>query len=472
MWRRGGPSKATPANVHLTLTARHYSYECKASAQERPYIPRPSRTQQLFNPKLQPKLTNAVPDDIEKKKGVADQILAQKEAERARKRELERDEEEEPSIRGSPPPQRRHRSPSYDSVSSISTRSPSPAPRRSPSPPRRERVSRDRELSPRGPPVRPRSLSPEERYSREPSGSPEKDYPRHRRSPSPRRSRSPRRHRDFDHDHEPEPAPGHAPYGREAEHGSHRRRGYSRSRSRSPVRSPPRRDGRGRGGGPRNQYRDREDFHPRERNALPPQEQQQRQPPRPPRERSLSPFLYTIQATTLSFFRDLLKRIQTVGPKDTWASAIPNSSSSASFSLLASSSSSLSLSLIPSTIAAPSNIPPASLSSLSLLPFLLSSANFFFSASRSLTILAMALSVLMLSTSILALSSLFKSQFGFFGWSLKRSMPFSADWAASRAAWRLISSSRSAACSSRVGASRERVGGASKPSFGPLVEGS
>lgn len=89
MWRRSGPSKATSTNVqcqkclkrdtyfsfhrnyfhfpHLTLTARHYSYECKASAQERPYIPRPSRTQQLFNPKLQPKLTNAVPDDIEKK---------------------------------------------------------------------------------------------------------------------------------------------------------------------------------------------------------------------------------------------------------------------------------------------------------------------------------------------------------------------------------------------------------------------
>ncbi|KAL0465520.1 hypothetical protein QR685DRAFT_601166 [Neurospora intermedia] len=70
---------------------RHYSYECKASAAERPYIPRPSRTQQLFNPKLLPKLTSAVPP--QDKKGVADEILAQREAERAKKKELERDDE-------------------------------------------------------------------------------------------------------------------------------------------------------------------------------------------------------------------------------------------------------------------------------------------------------------------------------------------------------------------------------------------
>jgi len=46
---------------------RHYSYECKASAQERPYVPRPSRTQQLLNPKLVPKLTTEVPDDLMRK---------------------------------------------------------------------------------------------------------------------------------------------------------------------------------------------------------------------------------------------------------------------------------------------------------------------------------------------------------------------------------------------------------------------
>jgi hypothetical protein len=65
----------------------HYSYECKATTQERPYIPRPSRTQQLFNPKLQPKLTEAAPpEDLTKPKGVADIILKAKEDERSRKR--------------------------------------------------------------------------------------------------------------------------------------------------------------------------------------------------------------------------------------------------------------------------------------------------------------------------------------------------------------------------------------------------
>ncbi|KAK4131329.1 hypothetical protein BT67DRAFT_444765 [Trichocladium antarcticum] len=51
----------------LTVTERHYSYECKAPPQERPYIARPSRTQQLSNPKLLPKLSNEVPDVLLKK---------------------------------------------------------------------------------------------------------------------------------------------------------------------------------------------------------------------------------------------------------------------------------------------------------------------------------------------------------------------------------------------------------------------
>nr|pir hypothetical protein 1A9.280 [imported] - Neurospora crassa [Neurospora crassa] len=92
-------------DTQLTFPERHYSYECKASAAERPYIPRPSRTQQLFNPKLLPKLTSAVPP--QDKEGVADEILAQKEAERAKKKELERDDES-PSRDVSP---RRSRSP-------------------------------------------------------------------------------------------------------------------------------------------------------------------------------------------------------------------------------------------------------------------------------------------------------------------------------------------------------------------------
>ena len=85
---RVGPPKKTPESVQcqkclkrdklspmiqklsshtLTFTARHYTYECKAAPQERPYIPRPSRTQQLRNPKLLPKLTNAVPDHLQQK---------------------------------------------------------------------------------------------------------------------------------------------------------------------------------------------------------------------------------------------------------------------------------------------------------------------------------------------------------------------------------------------------------------------
>lgn len=47
------------------LCAGHYSYECKAQAQERPYISRPSRSQQFLNPKLKPKLTNIAPEPSE-----------------------------------------------------------------------------------------------------------------------------------------------------------------------------------------------------------------------------------------------------------------------------------------------------------------------------------------------------------------------------------------------------------------------
>jgi hypothetical protein len=45
--------------------ARHYSYECKATTQERPYTARPSRTQQLLNPRLVPKLSEDVPTDVQ-----------------------------------------------------------------------------------------------------------------------------------------------------------------------------------------------------------------------------------------------------------------------------------------------------------------------------------------------------------------------------------------------------------------------
>ncbi len=59
-------SKLFPSDL-LTYYLRHYSYECKATAQERPYMARPSRTQQLQNPKLRPQLTTDVPEDATKR---------------------------------------------------------------------------------------------------------------------------------------------------------------------------------------------------------------------------------------------------------------------------------------------------------------------------------------------------------------------------------------------------------------------
>jgi hypothetical protein len=118
MFRRAGagPSKASADTLcQKCLKRGHYSYECKASTQERPYKSRPSRTQQLLNPKLKPKLTTEVPEDLVRKKGVADEILKKKEEDRKRARSLSTS--------------------SADSVSTISTnRSPS----RSRSPRRRK----------------------------------------------------------------------------------------------------------------------------------------------------------------------------------------------------------------------------------------------------------------------------------------------------------------------------------------------
>ena len=61
----GPPSKATPSTLcQKCLERGHYSYECKAKAQQRPYRSRPSRTQQLFNPDLRPKLASDTPDPV------------------------------------------------------------------------------------------------------------------------------------------------------------------------------------------------------------------------------------------------------------------------------------------------------------------------------------------------------------------------------------------------------------------------
>ncbi|KAJ4378210.1 hypothetical protein N0V86_005910 [Didymella sp. IMI 355093] len=93
MFRRPGtgPSKASPTTLcQKCLQRGHYSYECKAKAQDRPYKSRPSRTQQLLNPTLKPKLTTEVPSDLIRKKGVADDILKKKDDERARGRKRSR----------------------------------------------------------------------------------------------------------------------------------------------------------------------------------------------------------------------------------------------------------------------------------------------------------------------------------------------------------------------------------------------
>ncbi|KAL9527114.1 hypothetical protein SMMN14_09368 [Sphaerulina musiva] len=57
-YRFGGPSKATATTLcQKCLKRGHYTYECTSAQQDRPYTSRPSRSQQLSNPKLAPKLS-------------------------------------------------------------------------------------------------------------------------------------------------------------------------------------------------------------------------------------------------------------------------------------------------------------------------------------------------------------------------------------------------------------------------------
>ncbi|TQS37742.1 hypothetical protein Golomagni_01772 [Golovinomyces magnicellulatus] len=116
----GGTSKASASTLcQKCLKKGHYSYECKSSAQERPYVSRPSRTQQLLNPKLVPKLSSEVPQDLLRKKGIADEQLAKLKEERGSKRNRQGDEPTKGNT------SKRFRSPSLSSVSvsTISTRS-------------------------------------------------------------------------------------------------------------------------------------------------------------------------------------------------------------------------------------------------------------------------------------------------------------------------------------------------------------
>ncbi|KFY29129.1 hypothetical protein V493_02518 [Pseudogymnoascus sp. VKM F-4281 (FW-2241)] len=133
----GAPSKATPSTLcQKCLKRGHYSYECKAIAQERPYVSRPSRTQQLFNPKLVPKLTNDAPQDLSGSKGKQDEQVAKKlEDDRGRKRDRDSHDLDNQS---KPKRLRSASSRSSVSVSTVSTNA-----ERSP-PPRKDRKRDER----------------------------------------------------------------------------------------------------------------------------------------------------------------------------------------------------------------------------------------------------------------------------------------------------------------------------------------
>ncbi|KAI0012245.1 zinc knuckle-domain-containing protein [Xylariaceae sp. FL0662B] len=289
MYRRG-PSKATPASVQCQkcLKRGHYSYECKVSTQDRPYIPRPSRTQQLLNPRLVPKLTSDVLDNSQNKKDVAEEELAKREAERAKKRELELNDD---ASDDGPP--KRMRSASYDSVSTISTK-------RSVSPPAR-RSSR----SPPGVASQTfRSPSPVVRASRRQSYDSISDYERrYSPSPPPRRARNDSPHVGLGRRARSPPrdvSPVDSRYGGRGEPSD---RGSARGRrgrySSSPSQSPPREN--------RRRFRSRSPDRPRRRGRSPQRyddnrstrgpvssrvdDRESRLPARrEQRERSLSPF--------------------------------------------------------------------------------------------------------------------------------------------------------------------------------------
>ncbi|EPT05203.1 hypothetical protein FOMPIDRAFT_1027394 [Fomitopsis schrenkii] len=86
--RSANNPRATASTVcQRCLGTGHFTYECKGS---RPYISRPSRTQQLENPRVLSKLkadgkpSVDVPEEFQNKPGTANRILEAKEKERAK----------------------------------------------------------------------------------------------------------------------------------------------------------------------------------------------------------------------------------------------------------------------------------------------------------------------------------------------------------------------------------------------------
>ncbi|KDQ62438.1 hypothetical protein JAAARDRAFT_121951 [Jaapia argillacea MUCL 33604] len=82
------PRASSSTICQKCLRTGHFTYECTAAA--RPYLSRPSRTQQLENPKVLAKLkadgkpSVDVPEEFKNKSGTANRILEGKEKERAK----------------------------------------------------------------------------------------------------------------------------------------------------------------------------------------------------------------------------------------------------------------------------------------------------------------------------------------------------------------------------------------------------
>ncbi|KAJ7134609.1 zinc knuckle-domain-containing protein [Mycena epipterygia] len=84
--RQSNQARATQSTIcQKCLKTGHFIYECKSP---RPYVSRPSRTQQLENPNVLAKLKAAgkpsveVPEEFKQKDGTANRILEAKEKER------------------------------------------------------------------------------------------------------------------------------------------------------------------------------------------------------------------------------------------------------------------------------------------------------------------------------------------------------------------------------------------------------
>ncbi|KAF2399140.1 hypothetical protein EJ06DRAFT_531461 [Trichodelitschia bisporula] len=266
LYRPPTVSKASPSTLcQKCLKRGHYSFECKASTQERPYAARPSRTQQLLNPKLAPKLTTEVPDDLIRKPTALDNKPAHKSDDRGRKRS--------PSPASS-------RSSSVSTISTVATRSQSP--------PKSRYEARDKRSS---------------------KGGPESRRSRHGKKRARSESRSPGR--DLDDSELDErnirrrlssfsPAPRGRRHSR-ARDGDRRTRSRSTGRNRRISRSPG-----GAGSWKGRQSRSRSPYaNDRQMSDRPPQFERpppqdfamEQRAPSPPRQRSLSPYSKRIALT-------------------------------------------------------------------------------------------------------------------------------------------------------------------------------